>query len=829
MRPRPLSHSTLHPAQLRSLRHRLRLAIRDAGLTDLAAHPRDGDSAPFWELEPTPLVLPAEEWALLERAVRQRARLVDAFLHDIYGPQEVLKARVLPPELVLANPYYRRPCLGLLPAGVTPAPLLRFDLVKTKAGWLFTDTQANTPVGLSYAVQNRRFLAQENGEFYRALPEHHNIINSPLQLLDALHQLAPEATRTPAIVLLTTGPRYPFFSEHAFLARKMGVPLAQGDDLLVLDDRVYLKTIAGLQPVDVIYRRLNDAHIDPVVFSTNRDTAGVPGLLQCLRAGTVVVANAIGSGVAESRGLLPYLPQLLRFYLGERPVLPSVATYTCGDTDQLDHILEHANELQLRPLHARRLGQPEGAVLTLTEGRLPAAVRLHPFDYVAQARPESEPLLPGGRASPPFRLSTFVLTRAGQHTALPGGLVQVGSDEPRPDRLGLTADVVVLAAAEPTTVRPDEGDAERAQRAPLPTWPSSRAAENLFWLGRYLERAEATARMLSILDDVVLEEIPARERRRWVPVWRGLLEATGHAHERITARSNPQVALSDELLRRMTLDRSNPSSLFASVRSAAHNARQLRDYVSPEAGSILTALEQALEMLSGSARRRSRSRFENAPASAVRAVLTHVNAALSAADRTMLHDAAWRFLQVGQLLERSIMTCAALRHVFAAYGRGEQAETASASTQDHPELSALLRMLGSQDAYRRLYQTRSQPARVAELLLLQPEAPRSLTHNLRHLREHLAKVQDLIGSGDDELVRQVTTELETLPALVNDTTTPAEAAAATPSLGQKLGGFLSALYELQTRLSDHYFSHQARLQPTLSGRPPVNGTHTTVV
>src|SRR5690606_16637652 len=141
-------------------------------------------------------------------------------------------------------------------------------------------------------------------------------INFPLHLLDALRSLAPRPDRAPSIILLTTGPRLPFFSEHSFLARKMGLPLAQGDDLLVLDNCVYFKTVAGLERVDVIYRRLNDAHIDPVVFSTDRTTAGIPGLMQCIRAGNVVIANSIGTGVAESRSLLAYVPQLMRCYLG---------------------------------------------------------------------------------------------------------------------------------------------------------------------------------------------------------------------------------------------------------------------------------------------------------------------------------------------------------------------------------------------------------------------------------------------------------------------------------------------------------------------------------
>jgi uncharacterized circularly permuted ATP-grasp superfamily protein/uncharacterized alpha-E superfamily protein len=817
--PHRPSPPLLHPAQLRSLRNRLRLSIRDAGLTDLAAAAsHDGDPAPFWQVEPTPLILGADEWNVLERALRQRARLVNAFLADLYGAQTVLKERVLPPEIALADPYYRRPCLGLTPNRTTPATLLRFDLVKSASGWVFTETQSNTPIGLSYAVQNRRFLTQESGDTYRALPDYHSIINGPLQLLDALRALAPRPVRAPSIIVLTTGPRFPFFSEHSFLARKMGLPLAQGDDLLVLDNRVYFKTVAGLEPVDVIYRRLNDAHIDPVVFSTDRATAGIPGLMQCIRAGNVVVANGIGTGVAESRSLLAYLPQLTRYYLSERPLLPSIPTFTCGDIDQLDYILDHRDELRLRPIHEPRLGQSAAAELTWEGGRLPAPIVANPHGYVAQRPPVSVSLVPGAKQALPFRLATFVLTEGRQMSVLPGGITLLGNEDPTPDRLGITADVIVLAGSQTIPGGPADQEVP-VTRGAQSTLPGSRAAENLFWLGRYLERAESTARMLSILDDVVLEEIPARDRRRWLPVWRGLLEATGHHGERITARANPQAVLSPELMTRMTLDPSNSGSLLASIRSAGHNARQLREFLSPEAGGILTGLQQTLEPLAAQRKRgRADARGALAPA-AIRAVLTHVNACLGVTARTMLHDAAWHFLQLGLQLERAIMTCSALRHVLGALdtaARTPATASLGGQFQDNPELSALLRMLGSQDAYRRLYQTRSQPRLVAELFLQQRAVPRSILHHLDQMQGSLKAICALTcDRAPPPAAKALDATREFLQALPLEHHFHPRAAAdaGLPTLAEQLGDLLNRLYDVHPLLSDHYFSHQARLAP----------------
>jgi uncharacterized circularly permuted ATP-grasp superfamily protein/uncharacterized alpha-E superfamily protein len=815
------SFPRLRPAQFRALRSRLQLLIRDAGQTDLspeAAHPH----APYWHLEPTPLAIDPSEWRTIEAACAQRARLVNTLLVDAYHRQEVLRAKVLPPEVILGDPYYRRPCLNLDPHRENPATVLRFDLVKTAEGWLFSDTRANTPIGLSYAVQNRRFLSQEAPDLYGALPDYHSITNFPLQLLDTLHSLSPRTASEAAIVVLTAGPQDPFYSEHSFLARKMGLPLARGDDLLVLDNRLYFKTIAGLEPVDVIYRRLNDAHIDPVVFSTDRETAGVPGLLQCIRHGTVAIANAIGTGLAESRSLAAYWPKLMRFYFGEKPLLPSVPAYTCGDHDQLDYILDAYADLRIRPAHDPRVGDPRAVeplpYLVGPQG-LAAEVANNPYAYVAERDITRQAIDPSTPGSPGFTLSTFVLVQDKRCSVLPGGLVHIGSGDPPRDRVGVTADVVVLVGAG-VNERPADGDGTPS--APVRNVLGSRAAENLLWLGRYLERAESTARMLSIFEDVALEEIPSRDRRRWLPVWRGLFEATGHASERIGARANPQATLSTDLIWRMTLDARHPSSIFSSIGVASENARQLRDHVSPEAWVVLSRLHARLNVLrrpdSGGSEAVSPDaedlRRKNAQLCA-QAVMADINTFFGTAERTMLHDAGWHFLRIGLFLERAIITCSALRHVLSELeDEIASAGPTSAHQRDNPELSALLRMLGSQDAYRRLYQTRSLPRFVAALFLQQPDAPRSIYHNVEQIRlAHLAIQADLREQhlAPVTAVEDVLQFLARLPLGGRFAETDAADDARALRLENFLSELLDRLYGLHPLLSDHYFSHQARI------------------
>lgn len=790
--------------------------IRDAGFIESATTnvPGTKSGLPFWELEPTPLVIRADEWTQLAAGLRQRARFINALLVDLYDRQEVLKQGLLPPDVVLGDPYYRRPCLKLEPHRNFPAALLRFDLVKTSAGWHVAQTRANTPIGLSYAVQNRRFLTQEIAELYARLPDHHSIINFPLQLLETLRRSAPAGIEAPSIVMLTAGPHDPFYTEHSFLARKMGLPLAKGDDLLVLDNRVYFKTIAGLERVDVIYRRLNDAHIDPVVFDTDRETAGIPGLLQCIRAGNVTVTNAIGAGIAESRALDAWLPRLMRFYLGEKPLLPALPTYTCGDTDQLDFILDNRAELQLQRAHDPRLGDPQlhQPLPVLLDGKgLAKEVRENPFAYVARPFTAGLPLDPAVRRSPSFCFSAFVLAEAREFSVLPGGLVHLGAEPPPLDRVGLTADVLVLRGDDAVTCDypPETADTDEPSASALRHALGSRTAETLFWLGRYIERAETTARMLTIIDDVALEEIPARERRRWTPLWQGLLEATGNSSRRITTRERPSEALAGDLTWRMTLDAQHPSSIYASVESAIYNARKLRDYVSPEAWSVLHRLLSRLESFRRHGEKAKPRHARPQTTAAVAVVLEDVNAFLATADRTMLHDAGWHFLRIGLHLERAIMTCSALRHVLTSSSTGGAADQVRGAARDNPELSALLRMLGSQDAYRRLYQTRSRPRQVADFFLRQPAAPRSLFHNLAAIADALRA----IDVAPDE-VAPVEAAVASLLSRLRDLDLARDFSSA-PGTSKGTGDFLSNLLHdlgsFHPLLSDHFFSHQARV------------------
>jgi uncharacterized alpha-E superfamily protein len=315
--------------------------------------------------------------------------------------------------------------------------------------------------------------------------------------------------------------------------------------------------------------------------------------------------------------------------------------------------------------------------------------------------------------------------------------------------------------------------------------------------------------MISILDDVALEEIPARDRRRWLPIWQGLLEATGHAStQRISLRNRPHEVFSPELARRMALDAQHTSSIYTSVRLATENARRLRDHLSPEAWVLLPRLVATLDTAYRAQLGTQNTNSEAITAKTVARVLIDLNAFFGTAERTMVHDAAWYFLRLGSHLERAIMTCSALRHVLGAH-HGKLAPDHEA-----PELSALLRMLGSQDAYRRLYQAHSQPRFVADLLLRQGAAPRSLYHNLANILNRLRSIhKNLNESNAVELaVEEMLNALRTLKLdpFFSGHADDDQDAKSSP-LGEFLAGLLVRLNTVHSLLSDHYFSHQARV------------------
>jgi len=375
-----------------------------------------------------PRLIQASEWAHIEAGVIQRITAINLFLHDVYHDQNILNDGVVPRDLVLGNANYRPIMQGLdLPHG-TYVHICGSDLVRDQHGtFMVLEDNARTPSGVSYVIENRHMMQRAFPDLLDAMGLR-PVENYGLQLAAAMEQLAPARIEQPRVVLLSPGTYNSAFFEHVFLAREMGVPLVEGRDLVVEDDRVWMRTTSGLSPVDVIYRRINDDYLDPEVFKAN-STLGVAGLMRAYRAGNVQLANAVGTGVADDKAVYAYMPRIIRYYLGQDAILPNVETHICREPAALAYTLDHLAELVVKPVgeaggYGITIG-PQASVAELEACR--ASLLADPANYISQPciNLSVAPTLIDGAVEPRHvDLRPFAITGA-KTWVLPGGLTRV--------------------------------------------------------------------------------------------------------------------------------------------------------------------------------------------------------------------------------------------------------------------------------------------------------------------------------------------------------------------------------------------------------------------
>jgi uncharacterized circularly permuted ATP-grasp superfamily protein len=401
--------------------------LREHGVTYNVYGDEQGLGRP-WALDVVPMLLAAEEWRTVEAGLIQRTRLLNRILADFYGPQRLIREEGLPPAIVFANPGFLRQCHGIRPPNGTYIFLHAVDLARSPDGrwWVLSDrTQA--PSGAGYALENRIVLSRIFPDEFRDC--HVERLATFYQgFRDTLRGLSQRSRGHPNVVLLTPGPYNETYFEHVYLARYLGFQLVEGGDLTMRDRRVFLKTLEGLQPVDVILRRVDDTFCDPLELRAD-SFLGVPGLLEAVRAGTVVVANALGSGAAETPALTSFLPSLARSILGEELILPSVATWWCGQEKERAYVREHLDELVIKRSFERAGGEPVfgGRLDGKQKEELLAGIKRAPFDYIAQEQIalSTAPVWEQGRLDPrPLVLRAFVCASPDGFAVMPGGLVR---------------------------------------------------------------------------------------------------------------------------------------------------------------------------------------------------------------------------------------------------------------------------------------------------------------------------------------------------------------------------------------------------------------------
>jgi len=380
-----------------------------------------------------PRILPVDEWAKLEIGLKQRVRALNAFIADVYHDQKILQAGVIPAEQILCNAQYRPEMQGIdVPQGVY-AHIAGIDVVRDDNGrFCVLEDNLRVPSGVSYMLENRKMMMRLFPELF-ARHSVEPVEHYPDVLLESLKSVAPAGVTDPTVVLLTPGAYNSAYFEHAFLAQQMGIELVEGQDLFVRDEVLYMRTTRGPQRVDVIYRRLDDDFIDPLSFRPD-STLGVPGLLTCYRAGRVTICNAIGTGVADDKSIYPYVPDMVRFYLGEEPLVDNVRTWVLRRPEDLAYALAHLPELVVKEVHGAggygMLIGPASTHAQIEEFR--KRIIAHPERYIAQptlALSTSPTFVETGLAPRHIDLRPFVLSNGNDVTIVPGGLTRVALRE----------------------------------------------------------------------------------------------------------------------------------------------------------------------------------------------------------------------------------------------------------------------------------------------------------------------------------------------------------------------------------------------------------------
>jgi uncharacterized circularly permuted ATP-grasp superfamily protein/uncharacterized alpha-E superfamily protein len=705
-----------------------RRLIRDNGVTyNVYGDPRGMDRP--WELDPVPLLIEAAEWSALARGLEQRAAVLNRVLVDLYGDQRLLSRGVLPPELVLGLPGFLRPLHGVKLPGSVALHVAASDVARTPAGgfWVLGD-RTQTPSGAGYALENRIVISRSLPNLFQECRVQ-RLAAYFRTLRDTLVGLAPRGRESPRVVLLTPGPHNETYFEHAYLARYLGFALVEGADLTVRDRQVYVKTLRGLERVDVVLRRLDDAFCDPLSLRPD-STIGVAGLVHAVRAGNVAVANALGSGLVETPAMLAFLPRLCRELLGEELLLPSVPTYWCGDADSRKYVLEHLDELVVKstswaqgafePMFVGGLTQEERAALR-------ARIVARPEQFVAQERVElsTAPVWVGSRLEPRHvAIRAYVTHSSRGYEAMPGGLTRVSA----------TADSLVVSAqrgggSKDLWIRAGSAEVSPVTLLRSPAFPSeilrsggdlpSRVADNLFWLGRYLVRAEGTVRLLRALFARLANQSLVAKAPEVMALVLGL---------EITSEIEPG-SLSVQTLRGNGVDLARlffaeePAHGLRATLSAAHRAGSVvRDRLSGDTWRVINDLQRLVQDASSTSSIHLSDAFD-----LIGQLVLLFSAFSGLSHENMTHGPGWRFADMGRRIERLHQTSRLLRSTLV-----------RVAADDAPTLEALLETTDSVITYRTRYLGAMQVPLVLDLLMTDESNPRSLVYQLFTLNDHIA-------------------------------------------------------------------------------------------
>ena len=729
--------------------HNLKRQIRDNGVTYNVYADADGPQRP-WSLDLFPLILSPEDWSHISTGISQRARLLNHVMADVYGPQDLLTQGLLPAALVQGHPGYLRAMQGVQPAGGIFLHIAAFDLARGPDGrWWVVSQRTQAPSGLGYLLENRLTCSLLFPEAFREM-QVQRLAASYKALVDSMKALShgPDSR----IVLLTPGPYNETYFEHAYLARYLGLTLVEGSDLLVRDEKLYLKTLQGLEPVHGLLKRLDDEFLDPLELRSD-STLGVPGLLQAIRAGNVLVANAPGSAFLESSALLGFLPALSRHLLGETLTLPSLATWWCGEQAVMQDVLPQLKDCVIKPTYPGS-GMESVIGQTLSRRALDewaGRIVRQGEDYTVQAYlPLSQtPTWQGDRIAPrSTMLRVFAVPDgAGGWQVLPGGLARLAGRNENIASMqhgGSSADVWALGEASESHAQnvATTLDEEPGTVSVPPLWVegsfaqkravTSRAAENLFWLGRYTERAENTIRLAQLtLQSLGGEDQSSQPLLAWLTDM-----AMGHG---LVLDSVPPATHARRVFERSLIanlaETAQPASVGFNLRALKGAASAVRERLSQEQWHVIVRAEadffSRCEALN-SASPQGAHALEYSSVEALRALESasgFLAAMTGAQTDRMMRDDGWRLLSIGRLIERLSTLSDALVQGFA-----------TGAVFDEGGYGAIVALFDSTITFHAQYQQRRDVAALLDLLVLDRDNPRSLGWVVQTLRGRVARL-----------------------------------------------------------------------------------------
>ncbi len=750
-----------------------RLIVENGVTYNVYADPQGRDRP--WALDPLPMLLTAAEWREIEIGVLQRARLFDGLLADLYGAQTVIQGGMVPPDLPFGHPNFLWPCHGVRPVGGRWLHVHAVDIARDADGrwWVLAD-RTQTPSGMGYALENRQIITRLFPDTFGELGV--RALSDSLAALRAGLQSGESTGEAQLAVVLTPGTFNETYFEHAYLARQLGFPLVEGHDLTVRGDTVFLKTLGGLRRVHSILRRLDDDYCDPVEVRSD-SALGVPGLIGAVRAGRVMIANALGSGVLESAAWMGFVPLVSRRLLGEALRLPSVATWWCGERPALDFVIGNLDRLVIKPAYPNQRFDPVfGRDLdAAARADLIARLRARPGAYVAQERlvfsqaPAWHAQAADGIASRALGIRVYAVATTDGYRVMPGGLARLASDATADvvsmQRGGASKDLWVLAAAEPG---PDQAAApgaapEMPARAPMhPADLPSRLAENLYWLGRYSERCDAKARLLR--SALGVRANPA--------LWPQALAACRHFGLGARHGGGPDL-----------FDATHPLSLAADLQRLGWCAEQARSRLSAENWRAVGVLQREFQ--------EAEAQRADARETLDRMLLSL--AALAGFAHDMTQDDGWRLMMLGRRLERLQFLADLL------------ARQLGAGPPTQSELEWWLDIGDSTITYRTRHLAAPRFAATVDLLVFDRTNPHALAFQWRGIDHALHRIAESLGGvADDTLDAAVGAIERSRSALIDEDQVRADRGRL--ALAARCGDLAAAAGRLSDRISRRHFS-----------------------